>query len=451
MYRCLTKTLVLCMLFLLAVPLASSYMDPYTDPTENQNIIIFMLDPQKQITEFKVVRDNPFYRLSDKYGSVFDIADELPENLGEKAFSMKLFNSYDEIIYEAEYYANFYIPYFGDIKRIEVYDDQNNIVFSREMSFCNYNSVCESCEGAGCSTMENSATCADCASGGSDNYCDLNKDGICDPDCSNLDRDCAGCSDNECYYTDSMDISSICGDYEGEVCATIDECAGEIAGYDENGFCCIGDCIDPTVDEEYLAAEPVEIEFTGASDDQGQYEDIITDPVELFNMNYNGSIPVEDESGKILCSNVGKSICGIFEKCVNGDYVHSDDEGDECCTGECVPLSDDEFNEAYKQEFNEDYKKAEEIKPIAAPAEEEVVSAVGALQISPLWFLLTIIPLVIIIFLYNTERKKGEEKRKRIDYEYNYYKNYGYNDEQIRSILAQRGWKKEDIKKMMKK
>ncbi len=73
-----------------------------------------------------------------------------------------------------------------------------NIYFTKLLSFCDNDQQCEPCAG-NCVLMESSLTCDDCASGTGDNYCDLQQDNICDPDCSNKERDCASC-EPYCFY-----------------------------------------------------------------------------------------------------------------------------------------------------------------------------------------------------------------------------------------------------------
>ncbi|PIN86128.1 hypothetical protein COV19_06545 [Candidatus Woesearchaeota archaeon CG10_big_fil_rev_8_21_14_0_10_44_13] len=445
--RFVKKIWILAVVLLLACAIASAY-----EVTEDEKMMLFFIDDKMELNDVKVIRDNAFYRQASGYESMFDILDDIPEN----GRYIELLDKDGEVVYDFKFFMDFGLPYNEEVSKIRVYNGltkDSPVLIEKDISFCNHNNVCEPCEGIGCSIMESSVTCSDCRTGSKDSYCDLKKDGVCDPDCNNIDMDCPGCTDGKCYYDDSMDEVNMCPGFGGEVCRSMEECAGEITGGNDDGFCCIGNCVDPTVEEEYIPQEPgtpEEIAFTGGSDYQGQDIEEINDPVRLFNMNYNSSIPVEDESKKILCSNVGKSVCGMFERCINGQNVYSDDEGGNCCTGDCAPLSDDEFNKAYKDEFGEDYSKAAGIKPTTT-AEEGIAPALEAEQISQWWFLLAIIPLVVIILIYDAERKKSEEKKRRVDYEYGYYKNYGYNDDQIKQILVQRGWKKKDIRKVIKK
>jgi len=76
-------------------------------------------------------------------------------------------------------------------EEFEVFGVANNIRLEyreivKEISFCNYNTQCEPCEGD-CTLMEAAFTCSDCDA--DDGVCVDLTDGICDEDCVN-DYDC---------------------------------------------------------------------------------------------------------------------------------------------------------------------------------------------------------------------------------------------------------------------
>lgn len=432
---------ILLFALLVSMPVMAELDDAHT---KDQKIIFIELDKNRGIGDVKVVRDNYFYRYNQPYTSAFEEVDDITT----PPVKIEVLEAGNDVIdWLYAYTGMVYFPFYVDISKIRVYDaaDENKIIAEKSISFCNNNNICEPCEGKDCSLSENSATCNDCSSGSSDKYCDLKKDNICDPDCNNIDMDCSGCTAGKCYYDDTIDEKSSCNDVGGEVCFSVDECAGNPIGYGGEGICCIGNCVDPTVDEEYIVPEPKEIEFTGGSDFVDELVDTPTDPVQLFNLNYNKSIPIEDDSRKVLCSKVGKTTCEFLEKCI-GERVDSDDEGYDCCTGYCVPLPEGEFKDAYKKAFGEDY--TEKIEKPKAP--EKFVFAPEITKASPLWLLLLLIPATIIIFMIVSSEKRKADREKRLEYEYKYYKNYGYTEEQLKNILKERGWKDNEIKKVVK-
>ncbi len=115
---------------------------------------------------------------------------------------------------------------------------------TERVSFCNNDGECQPCFEGLCNNIENHLTCPeDCPSGGEDNYCDLKRDGVCDPDCKEYDFDCDECMDNICIY-DGMEVQSlICSDMDGSVCAHDEDCHGFFTYSDDAGMrCCIGEC-----------------------------------------------------------------------------------------------------------------------------------------------------------------------------------------------------------------
>ncbi len=120
------------------------------------------------------------------------------------------------------------------------------VVHSQYLSFCDNDGTCEPCAERGpdnvCRLVESMLICADCPSGGNDGYCDLFEDGICDPDCNGKDRDCEGCTSDECYYHDSEVQPLLCAeDLGGEVCQPGIVCTGRYVYADDSGTLC---CVD---------------------------------------------------------------------------------------------------------------------------------------------------------------------------------------------------------------
>lgn len=432
---------ILCILLALALS-SHAY-----DPSENQKIILFLTDNSGPINEFKVVRDNVFYRSSIKYQDAYTIPDEYVETPPK----LEIKDPQGNTLYKDAFLSSSYAPYYENANKITLYDGRGNIMFEKTISFCNNNGQCEPCEGIDCAVSENSASCNDCPSGGKDLYCDLKRDSICDPDCVGMDADCPGCDQRPCYYEDSIDENNACTVYGGEVCNTIEECSGDAVTYGSGGICCIGTCVNPAslsaLEEEAQQQPAEEIIFNGASDPQGQNETELADPVEIFDLIYNKSLPVEDQSKKIFCKNVGKSACGEFEKCT-GQKVYSDDEGYDCCTGSCVPLPDDEANAVYREKFGEEYKKPALEQPVQVeeimfvPPEAQPANLASSFLIG-----IAVVSIILLSFVVLHRRKQRQETAK---YEYDYYRKYGYNDEQTKKILGDRGWKEKEIEKAAK-
>ncbi|MBU2523508.1 MAG: M64 family metallopeptidase [Nanoarchaeota archaeon] len=77
-------------------------------------------------------------------------------------------------------------PYFENAKSIEVYDLQNQKVLSIDVAY-----LAKTCGNNICEEHETSIDCLkDCRADIRDNLCTYAKDGVCDPDCINLDSDC---------------------------------------------------------------------------------------------------------------------------------------------------------------------------------------------------------------------------------------------------------------------
>lgn len=153
---------------------------------------------------------------------------------------------YEDIDYSNIKYLSFpfsyRIPYTQGMDKLVLYHNAQAI-FSKTLDFCNKNQVCDTtetyltcpddcpldredkicidrkegvcdpdclggvdpdCEGECgnhvCNTNEHRASCPqDCPSGGSDGYCDREKDERCDPDCNEEDPDCrSNCGDGVC-------------------------------------------------------------------------------------------------------------------------------------------------------------------------------------------------------------------------------------------------------------
>ncbi len=169
------------------------------------------------------------------------------------------------------------VPFDPDVNTFKVFGkdfpekgESANLLLEHSVEFCNDNGTCDSCQGPDCSLIENFLSCpSDCPSGSYDFYCDLQKDGICDPDCDGIDADCP-----DCEPFCAVDGAS-CEDLGGTLCSADEDCVG---GYFSSGIldendepvtdCCIGgNCsvTDPLVafwqDKDVESAFPTEAEI----------------------------------------------------------------------------------------------------------------------------------------------------------------------------------------------
>ncbi len=127
---------------------------------------------------------------------------------------------------------------------------------TEDVSFCNNDGQCQPCFEGLCENIENYLTCPeDCPSGGEDNFCDLQRDGVCDPDCDGYDFDCDECIDKVCLY-DGMEVDrETCSDIGGTSCRGDEVCEGYETYADDTGMgCCIGQCAEES-DEEVVQEE----------------------------------------------------------------------------------------------------------------------------------------------------------------------------------------------------
>jgi len=115
----------------------------------------------------------------------------------------------------------------------------NEVYYERKMNFCDKDGVCDACLGWPCDDAESFVTCTDCSSGSADGYCDLERDGICDPDCDDRDGDCPRCG-SVCLYYDMKDKG--CSDIGGTECNDEQDCmGGEFVYLNElMRYCCLG-------------------------------------------------------------------------------------------------------------------------------------------------------------------------------------------------------------------
>lgn len=110
----------------------------------------------------------------------------------------------------------------------------------KPVDFCNNNNICEPCTETNCLISENFLVCGDCPANSEDNFCDLQKDNICDPDCVNQ-YDCDNCK-TTCLFEEF----ETCSSKQAIICNENQTCTGEfIFADDSDWYCCTGRCMDP--------------------------------------------------------------------------------------------------------------------------------------------------------------------------------------------------------------
>jgi hypothetical protein len=201
-----------------------------------------------------------------------------------------------------------------------------SVYFEEGISFCDRDGVCEPCRSADCSAAENVLTCADCASGSADGYCDLRADGICDPDCGFdlADPDCERRCSQDCGVEDESLLS--CDDMGGSVCEPDEDCMGGWMAYTwDSMYCCVsGVCAYPN---EYVQTMVTL---------QNQPSMVIT-PEGKF------ASTVQDYGvGDYCVEKLGGSICDVPTEYCDGKMVEYYYKT-YCCVGSCARYPESAF------------------------------------------------------------------------------------------------------------
>lgn len=138
---------------------------------------------------------------------------------------------------------NTIIRYDQNIAQMAIAED-NQIIHLRNLSFCNYNNICEYCDSTNCTSIENALICTDCAVSGKDNFCNVVDDGICDPDCISQ-YECGPDCGNDCI--ESQFFLTNCDDYNGTICTSQQKCTGGVI-YISNSkeMCCVNGVCENT-------------------------------------------------------------------------------------------------------------------------------------------------------------------------------------------------------------
>ena len=311
------------------------------------------------------------------------------------------------------------------VVKLKILDDEE-MIYEQVLSFCNNNGVCEPCKEMGCIVAENSWTCSDCTTGSGDDYCDLIKDDICDPDCHNEDSDCAGC-EPYCYY-DDMPRPSFCSDFGGDICADDEICQGDALSVDtldaDGGRdCCIGDA-------ECMPKK--------------QHDDV---PDEVFAEDYGSEVLSEDELWDLEAKERAELGMGFDEDTLNDeeqDELHNDLYEIESLDANL--MTDEEWDDLLDDpSFPSDY----EVPPTAIEKLvediEEVYEGVPD-EASPLFIIFMAIiiiltlGLLVVLFMHRSEKKiSREDSNSKVRKEIASLVKQGYSYEQIRSMLLNRG------------
>src|SRR3989338_4359874 len=232
----LTLKFLACLVILTIILVINAYLIS----AFGNNYILFSFDDKTySIKQISIIRDNQYY-FHTKASVYFGEQDDYDEN---SHYSYKLLDENQEVIDKKENImplvrieVNKDINY-KDINYIVVYKN-NDVVLSKDISFCNENFKCEPCVGNNCDVMENYLTCPeDCKSGSEDYYCDLAEDKVCDSDCSNIDKDCKGCDEKLCYY-DNLDYYCMYT-FNGVKCTKDQTCKGNSVELEDETFCCV--------------------------------------------------------------------------------------------------------------------------------------------------------------------------------------------------------------------
>jgi hypothetical protein len=208
-----------------------------TDPVSRHFVIYDM---------FFTLGDNPFYvqdieAATQKYGAYSDtdrlvFYDRQGNILLDKPVPL---NDVQSGYYGNENVSRFYLgedqSMIGSLKIFR----GNDVYYEHSINFCDKDGVCDACLEWPCDDAESFATCTDCSSGSADSYCDLERDGICDPDCGDKDGDCPRCG-SVCLYYDMKDKG--CKDIGGTECNDEQECMGGDFVYlnELMRYCCMG-------------------------------------------------------------------------------------------------------------------------------------------------------------------------------------------------------------------
>lgn len=224
--------------------------------------VLILLDNEGDVMQIQPYYPNNYY-LSQYY---FGVSPDGPSSANS---STTLFSEYETI---RPLFLDSNTIIFKDVD----FEDSYTLTIEREvypLYFCNNNNKCETCEDGNCAIFENSLTCPnDCATGGDDSYCDLQLDGVCDPDCPDMDFDCESCSGSACTYEGKIEPKTTCKGIDGTICSVTERCDGKLTYTDDAGaFCCIGTCYDKEIKIPLKTKQPTEKDSVSEKTDANDF------------------------------------------------------------------------------------------------------------------------------------------------------------------------------------
>jgi hypothetical protein len=204
--------------------------------TDSIGNIALIFDSEGSITKIQPYVQNDYYQLNNYYGVSIDNTGAVPPlflQSDSETIYPRFIDSENILFKDVDFSKTYVLTIEGE---------------EHQVYFCNNNNRCESCDnGDGvCTLLENSLTCpSDCSTGSEDSYCDLQFDGVCDPDCPEMDFDCDTCSGGACTYIGKTEPKSTCAGLDGTICGVLQRCDGTLTYTSDAGaFCCLGTCYD---------------------------------------------------------------------------------------------------------------------------------------------------------------------------------------------------------------
>jgi len=297
------KLIIAFLVCILVLPISFAQIMQLTYDSDSQS---FLISPQNY---------NQYYRYTDFRDDATFYPNLQLEMLGSNGSVL-----YKDFVADVDYYK--VLPGFSGFRIIQ----DGKTIKTQNIILCNNNNICEPCDGPGCTIAESSIVCSDCPSGSSDLFCDLVRDGICDPDCENLDADCKGC--DPCYYSNMT-----CESVSGTFCDWGEECVG---GYFDKGLA------DPETDRQCCRIGSCgSLLESVAIQEKTQYDS------EDFNMNVS-------EKPAQSCSAAGGVLCNWTNEC-EGEWIYSIEDS-MCCRGSCfdanIPVPDTPLTDAEQAKFD---------------------------------------------------------------------------------------------------
>ncbi|MBW2971474.1 hypothetical protein KY359_00415 [Candidatus Woesearchaeota archaeon] len=205
------------------------------------------------------------------------------------------------------------------------------VLLQRSLRFCDSDGVCEPCEGADCTLLENFLTCSDCSSGAGDSFCNTLEDGVCDPDCDFdlADPDCFRECSQDCGVEDDFAILPFCSDYNGEICEATEDCiGGSMLFTTDSLYCCAGGFCGIT--GEYIETRM----------------EMIDHPESTITPLGERASDVASEMGSYCVNKLKGSLCEPDQNC-DGEMVEFYYDT-YCCVGECVRVPPEAY---YSEEY----------------------------------------------------------------------------------------------------